>query len=102
MSDIFGGFGNMAGQALGVMRQMGSMANEIDGLMQVIRLYKGGGDPMQLLSQLAKNDPRMGQALQMVQGKSPQQLQAMAQNMANERGIDLGQLAAQMGLQIPR
>ena len=78
------------------------MFNVVPGLMQAVQLFRGGIDPMGMLSQMAQSDPRMGQALNMIQGKSPQQLQTMAQRMAAEQGIDLNQLAAQMGLQLPR
>ena len=55
-------------------------------LMMLLQAAQGGGDPIQILSQLAGNDPMMAQALKMVQGKTPDQLRRMAENMARERG----------------
>ena len=47
-------------------------------LMMLLQAAQGGGDPIQILSQLAGNDPMMAQALKMVQGKTPDQLRRMA------------------------
>ena len=55
-------------------------------LMMLIQAAQNRLDPIQLLSQLAGNDPMMAQAIKMVQGKSPDQLRRMAENMARERG----------------
>jgi hypothetical protein len=53
---------------------------------------------MALMQSMAQQNPQVAQALQMMQGKSPQQLQQMAQNMARERGVDLNQMLRQMGI----
>ena len=50
----------MAQNVLGGMKQMGQVANEAEQVMQLIRLYKSGGNPMQMLSQMAQNNPQMG------------------------------------------
>lgn len=55
-------------------------------LMMLLQAAQGGGDPIRILSQLAGNDPMMAQALKMVQGKTPDQLRRMAENMSRERG----------------
>lgn len=91
----------MANQALGTMKQMGQVATEAETIMQIIKVYKGGGNPLALMAQMANTNPEMAQAMQMVDGKSPQQIKQMVQNMANEQGIDLKQLAQQYGLQLP-
>lgn len=57
-----------------------------------------GGNPLQLLQQMSVNDPQAAQALKMLSGKSPQQLQQMAQNMARERGTTVEAVARQLGL----
>ena len=56
--------------------------------MQMLSMMRGG-NPQQILQQMMQQDPRVGQAMQMIQGKSPQELQKMAMNVAKERGIDL-------------
>ena len=47
-------------------------------------------------------DPRAAQAMRLMQGKNPQQMRQTVENLAKERGIDLGQLAAGLGIQLPK
>lgn len=101
MNKFFNNLGGMAQNAISGMKQMGQMANEAEMIMQLIRVYKGGGNPMQMLSQMAQGNPQMAQAMQMLQGKNPQQIQSMVQKMAQEQGVDLNALAQQYGLQLP-
>lgn len=98
MNNFFGNLGGMAQNVLGGMKQMGQVANEAEMIMQLIRAYKGGGNPMQMLSQMAQSNPQMGQAVKMLEGKSPQQIQQMVQTMADQNGVDLNALAKQFGL----
>ena len=42
----------------------------------------------------------MNKVQQMMQGKSDAQMRDMVQNIAKERGIDLNQLAGQLGIRI--
>ena len=102
MNNFFNNLGGMAQNVIGGMKQMGKMATEAEQVMQIIQLYKGGGDPMQILSQMAQTTPQMGQAMKMLEGKSPEQIKGMVQNMANQSGIDLNALAAQFGLTLPK
>lgn len=69
-------------------------------IMQLMQMIRGGGNPIQLLSQMA--DPRAAQAIALLQGKTPQQLQQIAHNMAQERGVDLASVAQQLGLTLPK
>ena len=55
-------------------------------IFNLISLARTGGNPMMLIQQMAGRDPRAQQALKMVQGKTPDQLRQMAENMAKERG----------------
>lgn len=68
-------------------------------LMQ--RIIKEGFNPMLLMQQAAKNDLRLNQVMQMMNGKSPDQIRNMASNMAKERGTTIEQVAQQMGIPIP-
>lgn len=67
-------------------------------LMMLLQAAQGGGDPIQILSQLAGNDPMMAQALKMVQGKTPDQLRRMAENMARERGTSQEAILRGLGI----
>ena len=70
-------------------------------LMVLMQFARSGGNPMQMLSQMAGRDPRAAQAMKLIQGKNPQQLRQTAENMAKEQGINLNDMAAQIGLKLP-
>ena len=77
------------------MFPMAPMNNPVFALVQAMQQ---GRNPMALMQSMARQNPQVAQALQMMQGKSPQQLQSMAQNMARERGIDLNQMLRDLGI----
>ena len=58
-------------------------------LMMLVQTMRGGGDP------------QVAQALKMIQGKNPQQLKTMAENMAKERGVSINDIARQLGINNP-
>lgn len=60
--------------------------------MQIIQMIQRGGNSQQI--------SLLGQATQMVSGKSQAQVRQIAMNMARERGVDLNALANQMGMRI--
>lgn len=70
--------------------------NDVIGML--MQAARNGGNPMQLLQGMARNNPQIGQAMNIIQGKNPQQLEQVARNMAKERGIDIEAMARQMGL----
>ena len=74
------------------------VGNLLAAMMQIMR---SGGNPMYLLQQMTAQDPQVSQAMRMIQGKSPQQLRSMAENMAKERGVSLESMANQMGITLP-
>lgn len=67
-------------------------------MMRMIQLMRNGQSPMGMMQEMAMQDPRAQQAVNMIQGKSPQQLEQTARNMAREKGIDLDMMMRQMGL----
>ena len=71
-------------------------------MMQILQMLQGGTNPVSMLQQMMGQDPRAGQAMKLLQGKSPQQMRTMAQNMAQQRGMSLEQLAGQFGLHLPK
>lgn len=66
-------------------------------LMAMVQAMQRGGNPMQILGGMGGN-PQIAQFMQMINGKSGQQLQQMAENMAKDRGIDIDELARQLGM----
>lgn len=65
-------------------------------LMQLVQLVRSGGNPQNLLSQMAQQNPLAAQAMKMIEGKSPQQINQIAANMARERGVDINALTQQI------
>ena len=66
--------------------------------MGLVNLARNGGNPMMLMQQMAGQNPQMQQAISMIQGKTPEQLKQMAENMAKERGMTVEQVAKNIGL----
>lgn len=66
-------------------------------IMQLAQLARGGGNVMQAIQQMGGQDKRIAQAYGMMQGKSPQQLRMIAENMAKERGTNVGDIMRQLG-----
>lgn len=53
---------------------------------------------MQMIQQMATNNPQAAQAMRIMQGKSPEQLRQIATNMARERGMTVEQVMQQLGI----
>lgn len=70
-------------------------------MAQLMRMLQGGQNPMAVLDMLAQFNPQVKQVRDMMQGKSPAELEQMARNMARERGTTIEDIARSMGIQIP-
>lgn len=66
----------------------------------LISMMKTGRNPMALLQTMARNDPVVAQVMQMTQGKSPDQLRKMCENMCAEHGTTLDDFARSIGITI--
>lgn len=71
-------------------------------LMYLLDAAQRGANPLAVVQKMAQNNPQMQQFASMINGKSPQQLEQIARNMAKERGIDLNQLARQLKINLPK
>lgn len=69
--------------------------------LQVLQMAQRG-NPQQIAMHLAQQNPAFRQAMQMMNGKTPEQIRDMAFNMAKQRGVDLNQMARQMGINLPK
>lgn len=67
-------------------------------IIALINAARNGGNPMQLMQQMAGQNPQIRQAMQMIKGKSPQQLEQIARNMAKESGTSVEAVMRQLGL----
>lgn len=71
-------------------------------MQQVMQMLASGGNPGMIMQEIAKTNPLMQRAMEMGQGKSPQELAAIARNLASQQGISPEQfnsLLKQFGLQ---
>ena len=64
------------------------------------------GNPMQMMEQqverqMQQSNPQLYEKVrQMMEGKSPQEMQSVVMNVAKERGVDLNQFASQFGIKL--
>ena len=70
-------------------------------LMAIIQMMKGGGNPQAFIQQMMNNsqimqNPIMQNAMQMYQKGDTQGLQAMAENLAKERGTTVNDMKSQI------
>lgn len=70
-------------------------------LMMLMGAMQRGGNPMQLIQQMAQSDPRAAQVMQILGNKPGRQQRDIVMNMAKERGVDLDNLARSLGIRIP-
>lgn len=68
---------------------------------QIMQMAQRGVDPNRLAQQLMQQNPAVQQAAQMMRGKSPEQIKQMAYNRAAQMGVDLNQMAKDMGIKLP-
>lgn len=67
-------------------------------IFQLAHIARNGGNAMQMLQRMAAQNPQAAQAINMIKGKTPQQLQQIATNMARERGTTPQEIARSLGL----
>lgn len=70
--------------------------------MQMLGMFTGKTNPMQMLMNQMGSNPLFKQAQQMSQGKTPEQLEQTCRNLCKQRGIDydsaMSQFQSQFGL----
>ena len=67
-------------------------------LFQLASTARNGGNAMQMLQRMAAQNPQAAQAINMIRGKTPKQLQQIATNMAQEIGTTPQEIARSLGL----
>lgn len=66
----------------------------------MIQAAMSGASAMQFLQQMAGQNPMAAQAMNLIQGKSPEQLHQIADNMAKQRGTTVEEIARKYGIPI--
>lgn len=67
-------------------------------MLQILQAARMGRNPQLLMQQLAQSNSQINQAMTMLQGKSPQEIRQMAENMCRERGTTPEQVMQMLGL----
>ena len=70
--------------------------------LQMLQALNKTQNPMGLLQQLSMNNPKLQRVIEIMNGKSPQELEQYVRNTAQTQGVDLNELAQKMGLQLPQ
>lgn len=70
--------------------------------LQMFNMLSQAKNPMGLLQQMSLNNPHLKRVLEVMNGKSPQELRQYVENTAKTQGVDLSQLAQKLGLQLPQ
>ena len=70
--------------------------------MQLIGMMQKTQNPMGLLNQLGQNNPQIKKVLEVMNGKSPQQLEQYVKNLAQTQGVNINQLANRLGFNLPQ
>ena len=73
---------------------------QVNPMQIVMNQFVNGMSPMAILNRMS--GPQVNQAKSLIGGKSEDQLRQIAMNMAKQRGIDLNNLAQQMGINLPK
>lgn len=69
--------------------------------LQMVQMLRGAQNPMQTMMQLSRQNPQLNQIMQITNGKTPAQMEQMVRQAAQQRGVDLNQLAQQLGIKLP-
>ena len=90
----------MAGNPLVQMMGGNNPLNMIQNnpIMKLVQMMKSGGNPQALIQQMAGSNPQMKQIMDTVSGKSQQEMSEYIKNAAQQRGVDLSQLAQSIGM----
>ena len=67
-------------------------------MTSMIQAAMGGMSPVQYLQQRMAQNPQIAQAMNLIQGKTPEQLHQIADNMAKQRGTTVEEIARQYGI----
>lgn len=76
-------------------QQMNQPNKTIQTLFEAMR---SGKKPQDVLPKLAKEDPAVAQAMQIISGNTPQAVTGIIQNMAAKRGVTIPGLMSMLGI----
>ena len=74
------------------------MSQQNNTMRQLVEAYRAGKRPQDVLPQLAKSDPTVMQAMQIISGNAPQAVTGIIQNLAAKRGVTIPALIERLGI----
>lgn len=69
--------------------------------LQMMQMLRGAQDPARMMMGLARQNPQLNQVMQLVNGKTPAQMREFAIRAAQERGLNINEIAGRLGIRIP-
>lgn len=78
------------------------MNNGLMEMVQLSQMARQGGNPRQFMAQAAQRSPRLQRAMRRINGKTPEQIFDMAEQMAQGMGVNLQEVAGRLGVQLPQ
>ena len=69
-------------------------------MMSMVQMAMGGMSPVQYLQQRMGQNPQIAQAMNLIRGKTPEQLHQIADNMAKQCGTTVEEIARRYGIPI--
>lgn len=69
-----------------------------DTMRQLMEAYRAGKRPEDVLPKLARKDPTVMQAMQIISGNAPAAVTGIIQNIAAKRGITIPALIERLGI----
>lgn len=85
-----------------LLNMLGNMGNMNNPIMNMIKMFQGGGNPQQIIQNMVSQNPKFKPVMDMINGKSPQQLQETFYNMCKEKGINPQDIAKQYNINLPK
>lgn len=64
-------------------------------IVQIVNMMRNGGNPDALMQQMMSSNPQLQQ---IAEGKTPDQLMSIAENMCRERGTSVDNVLRQFGI----
>lgn len=71
-------------------------------ILNLMQMMRGGGDPMQVVQTFARQNPEAAPAMNLIRGKTPQQLEQTFYNLCKSRGVNPQDVANQCGITLPK
>ena len=61
-------------------------------IMQILNQIKNSQNPMAVMQSMFGNNPAFSRAVQMANGKNPNEIKQIVENLAKEKGMDISQI----------